>query len=45
MLLFQVVLWDKIIRRGEKAKLNFKNMNVKYYFWDDGSGLKLVKFI
>ncbi|KAM7356564.1 signal peptidase complex subunit Spase22-23 [Cochliomyia hominivorax] len=36
----QVVLWDKIIRRGENAVLDFKNMNTKYYFWDDGNGLR-----
>lgn len=36
----QVVLWDKIIRRGESAILDFKNMNTKYYFWDDGNGLR-----
>lgn len=36
----QVVLWDKIIRRGDYAVLNFKNMNTKYYFWDDGNGLR-----
>ncbi|XP_060530948.1 signal peptidase complex subunit 3 [Cylas formicarius] len=36
----QVVLWDKIISRGENAILDFKNMNTKYYFWDDGAGLK-----
>ncbi|XP_044748063.1 signal peptidase complex subunit 3 [Coccinella septempunctata] len=36
----QVVLWDKIILRGENAKLNYKNMNTKYYFWDDGNGLR-----
>ncbi|CAK1551972.1 unnamed protein product [Leptosia nina] len=36
----QVVLWDKIILRGENALLDFKNMNIKYYFWDDGNGLK-----
>ncbi|VVC91710.1 signal peptidase complex subunit 3 [Leptidea sinapis] len=36
----QVVLWDKIILRGENAILDFKNMNIKYYFWDDGNGLK-----
>ncbi|KOB52099.1 Signal peptidase complex subunit 3, partial [Operophtera brumata] len=35
----QVVLWDKIILRGENALLDFKNMNTKYYFWDDGNGL------
>ncbi|CAG9836162.1 unnamed protein product [Diabrotica balteata] len=36
----QVVLWDKIILRGENAVLDFKSMNTKYYFWDDGNGLK-----
>lgn len=40
----QVVLWDKIILRGENAVLDFKNMNTKYYFWDDGNGLKYVIF-
>ena len=36
----QVVLWDKIIQRGENAKLDYRSMNTKYYFWDDGNGLK-----
>ncbi|CAN8006490.1 unnamed protein product [Ixodes hexagonus] len=36
----QVVLWDKIIRRGEEAMLDFKSLHTKYYFWDDGHGLK-----
>jgi len=36
----QVVLWDKILLRGENAVLDFKSMNTKYYFWDDGNGLK-----
>lgn len=36
----QVVLWDKIIRRGEDATLDYKKMNTKYYFWDDGNGLR-----
>jgi len=35
----QVVLWDHIMRRGDKAKLNLKNQHLKYYFWDDGNGL------
>lgn len=35
----QVVLWDKILLRGNNANLNLKNMNPKYYFWDDGNGL------
>ncbi|KAK9497989.1 hypothetical protein O3M35_003880 [Rhynocoris fuscipes] len=38
--LSQVVLWDKIILRGENAVLDFKSMNTKYYFWDDGNGLR-----
>ncbi|XP_013394466.1 signal peptidase complex subunit 3-like [Lingula anatina] len=36
----QVVLWDKIIKRGENAVLDYRSMNTKYYFWDDGNGLK-----
>ena len=36
----QVVLWDKIIQRGESAVLDYRSMNTKYYFWDDGNGLK-----
>jgi signal peptidase complex subunit 3 len=36
----QVVLWDKIIQRGENPLLDFKAMNPKYYFWDDGNGLR-----
>ncbi|KYN36742.1 Signal peptidase complex subunit 3 [Trachymyrmex septentrionalis] len=36
----QVVLWDKIVLRGDNAVLDFKNMNTKYYFWDDGKGLR-----
>jgi len=36
----QVVLWDKIILRGEDAHLKLKEYNPKYYFWDDGNGLK-----
>lgn len=36
----QVVLWDKIIQRGENCVLDYKSMNTKYYFWDDGNGLK-----
>ena len=35
----QVVLWDKIILRGENAMLDYRSMNTKYYFWDDGNGL------
>ncbi|XP_013783550.1 signal peptidase complex subunit 3-like [Limulus polyphemus] len=36
----QVVLWDKIIRRGDEAKIDYRNVNPKYYFWDDGNGLR-----
>ncbi len=36
----KVVLWDKIIKRGENALLDYRSMNTKYYFWDDGNGLK-----
>lgn len=36
----QVVLWDYILLRGENPKLNLKSQNSKYYFWDDGQGLK-----
>ncbi|CAD5114294.1 DgyrCDS3436 [Dimorphilus gyrociliatus] len=36
----QVVLWDKIIQRGESAVLDYRSMNTKYYFHDDGHGLK-----
>jgi len=36
----QVVLWDHIIERGQPTKLSLKNQHTKYYFWDDGNGLK-----
>jgi len=36
----QVVLWDKIIQRGEKAVIDLNSMNTKYYFFDDGNGLR-----
>ncbi|XP_071786437.1 signal peptidase complex subunit 3-like [Asterias amurensis] len=36
----QVVLWDKIIKRGSKANLDLKKMSLKYPFYDDGNGLK-----
>jgi len=38
----QVVIWDKIIRRGESAVLDLKDMKAKYYFYDDGHGLRFV---
>ena len=40
----QVVLWDKIILRGEKAIINYKEINGKYPFFDDGTGLRLNGF-
>ncbi|CAH8532048.1 unnamed protein product [Dicrocoelium dendriticum] len=36
----EVVLWDKIIKRGSRAHLFYRNMNTKYYFWDAGHGLR-----
>jgi len=36
----QVVLWDHIIERGQQTKLNMRGANTKYYFFDDGKGLK-----
>jgi len=36
----QVVLWDKIILKGEETKLDIKDSKTKYHLWDDGNGLK-----
>jgi len=36
----QVVLWDKIIQRGQPGVVSAKNVHSKYYFWDDGRGLR-----
>ncbi|KFP32378.1 Signal peptidase complex subunit 3, partial [Colius striatus] len=36
----QVVLWDKILLRGDNPKLFLKDMKSKYFFFDDGNGLK-----
>ena len=36
----QVVIWDKIIRRGESATIDYKDIKAKYYFFDDGHGLR-----
>lgn len=36
----EVVLWDKIIKRGSKANILYKKLATKYFFWDDGHGLK-----
>nr|KAF6375425.1 signal peptidase complex subunit 3 [Pipistrellus kuhlii] len=35
----QVVLWDKIVLRGDNPKLLLKDMKTKYFFFDDGNGL------
>ena len=34
----QVIIWDKIIKRGEKSKLSLKRKPLKYRFFDDGQG-------
>ena len=36
----QVVVWDHIIKRGQPTKLALRSQHTKYYFWDDGNGLK-----
>uniref|UniRef100_A0A3Q3EXM9 Signal peptidase complex subunit 3 n=1 Tax=Labrus bergylta TaxID=56723 RepID=A0A3Q3EXM9_9LABR len=36
----QVVLWDKIVLRGENTKLNLRDTKSKYFFFDDGNGLR-----
>ncbi|XP_067852198.1 signal peptidase complex subunit 3-like [Heptranchias perlo] len=36
----QVVLWDKILKRGENPRLDFHDISPKYLFLDDGNGLK-----
>ena len=36
----EVILWDYIMLRGDNPKINLKDHNTKYYFWDDGSGLQ-----
>ncbi|XP_061628029.1 signal peptidase complex subunit 3 isoform X2 [Phyllopteryx taeniolatus] len=41
----QVVLWDKIVLRGENNKLNLRNTKSKYFFFDDGNGLRANKNI
>lgn len=35
----QVVIWDKIILKGESYRLSMRNAKPKYYFWDDGKNL------
>ncbi|XP_018591261.1 signal peptidase complex subunit 3 [Scleropages formosus] len=39
----QVVLWDKIIQRGEKTNIILKDVKSKYFFFDDGNGLRANK--
>ncbi|XP_073699206.1 signal peptidase complex subunit 3 [Garra rufa] len=41
----QVVLWDKIVLRGDSTKLNMKDVKSKYFFFDDGNGLRANKNI
>ena len=36
----QVVLWDKIVVKGENYKIDMRSAKTKYQFWDDGDGLK-----
>ncbi|RNA25254.1 signal peptidase complex subunit 3-like [Brachionus plicatilis] len=36
----EVVLWDKIVLKGDNYKLKMRNAKTKYFFWDDGTGLK-----
>lgn len=36
-----MVLWDKIVLRGESTMLNLRDMKSKYFFFDDGNGLRL----
>ncbi|XP_034044577.1 signal peptidase complex subunit 3-like, partial [Thalassophryne amazonica] len=40
-----LVLWDKIVRRGESMTLHLKDMKSKYFFFDDGNGLRANKNI
>lgn len=39
-ILNQVVLWDHVLKRGEKGALSLINKSPEYYMWDDGFGLK-----
>ncbi|CAL8328997.1 unnamed protein product [Lota lota] len=41
----QVVLWDKIVLRGENPNLILRDMKSKYFFFDDGNGLRANKNI
>ncbi|KAM3724174.1 Signal peptidase complex subunit [Dirofilaria immitis] len=35
----QIVLWDKILRRGEWSMIHEESITPKYYFMDDGTNL------
>lgn len=41
----QVVLWDKIVLRGESTKLRLRETKSKYFFFDDGNGLRYAFII
>ncbi|KAM4595742.1 signal peptidase complex subunit 3 [Fundulus diaphanus] len=41
----QVVLWDRILLRGDSTKLNLRDIKSKYFFFDDGNGLRANKNI
>ncbi|XP_061628598.1 signal peptidase complex subunit 3-like [Phyllopteryx taeniolatus] len=36
----QVVLWDKMLLRGENNRVNLFDVKSKYFFFDDGDGLR-----
>lgn len=38
------MLWDKIVLRGESTMLNLRDMKSKYFFFDDGNGLRLFVY-
>lgn len=38
----QIVLWDKIILRGDQDAFKLENVRTKYPFFDSGDGLRLV---
>ena len=36
----QMVLWDKIVMRGDNPVVDLKNLKTKYYFFDDGKHMR-----
>jgi len=36
----QVVLWDKIVLKGDNYKIDLRDAKPEYSFWDDGNGLQ-----